>query len=184
VIGATTTANATATWLDALLAYIGSRLAAFFAGIRGGVPDLDLTFLPYTIALFGLGVVVLIVAILGRGTRERIRREVLLPPALDRRVEDPVGHLRSAEAALGRGNAREAIREFYLYVIRSLAARELLRYDAALTDRELLARAAAIPHADALETLVALYETSWFGLREPDAAEAARARALAQRVMP
>ena len=52
----------------------------------------------------------------------------------------------------------------------------------ALTDHELLLRAAAIPNADALRDLVALYERAWFGLREPDAAEAERARSLATRV--
>jgi hypothetical protein len=181
-VGASEASNASATWLDVLLEYIGSQLAAFFSGIRGGVPDLR--FLPYVLALFGLGLIALIVAILGRGTRERIRREVFLPSARDRRADDPLLHLRSAEAALARGSARDAIRELYLYVIRSLASRELVRYDAALTDRELLVRAAAIPNADALGDLVALYERAWFGLREPDAAEAERARTLARRVAP
>ena len=182
VVGANETSGASASWLDALFAYIGSQLTAFFSGIRGGVPDLR--FLPYVLVLFGLGLIALIVAILGRGTRERIRREVFLPSAGDRRADDPLAHLRNAEAALARGRARDAIRELYLYVIRSLATRELVRYDAALTDRELLVRAAAIPNADALGDLVALYERSWFGLREPDAAEAERARSLAKRVAP
>ena len=98
------------------------------------------------------------------------------------RAEDPAAHRRAAEAALAGGRAREAIHELYLYVLRSLAARELIRYDPALTDHELLLRAAAIPNADALRDLVALYERAWFGLREPDAAEAERARSLATRV--
>jgi hypothetical protein len=62
--------------------------------------------------------------------------------------------------------------------------RETIRYDPALTDRELLLRAAAIPHADSLRDLVALYERSWFGLREPSGDEARRARALALQVAP
>ena len=181
-IGASEGANAAGSWFDAFIDFIASRLAGLFSGLRVDVPDLN--FLPYVIAAFGLGFVALIVAILGRGTRERIRREVLLPSANDRRADDPIVHLRSAEAAIARGQARDAIRELYLYVIGSLAAHEVLRFDAALTDRELLARAAGIPNADALESLVAIYERSWFGLREPDADEALRARALAHRVMP
>jgi Domain of unknown function (DUF4129) len=181
-VGASETTRGSGAWADALFRYIASQLAAFFSGIRGNVPDLR--FVPYVLALFGLGLIALILAILGRGTRERIRREVFLPSAGDRRVDDPLVHLRNAEAALARGSARDAIRELYLYVIRSLATRELVRYDAALTDRELLVRAAAIPNAEALGDLVALYERAWFGLREPDAAEAERARTLARRVAP
>ena len=71
----------------------------------------------------------------------------------------------------------------YLYALTALTARETIRYDPALTDRELLTRAAGIPHADALRDLVALYERSWFGLREPATEEARRARALAVRVV-
>jgi hypothetical protein len=165
--------------IDAFLQWIASRIASFVSGIRG-IPDLR--FLPWLIAIFGLGLVVFIVATLGRGVRERVRREVLLPDRALARAEDPAAHRRAAEAALAGGRAREAIHELYLYVLRSLAARELIRYDPALTDRELLLRAAAIPNADALRDLVALYERAWFGLREPDAAEAERARSLAFRV--
>jgi hypothetical protein len=171
--------TSSAAGIAALLEWIVSHIATFFSGF-GSVPDLR--FVPLIIAAFGLGLVAFIVATLGRGVRERIRREVLLPErALDRAV-DPVAHLRSAESALAGGRAREAIHELYLYALASLAARELIRYDPALTDRELLLRAAAIPSADALRELVALYERAWFGLREPQAVEAERARSLATRV--
>ena len=164
----------------ALFDWISSRLAAFFSGLSGGIPDLR--FLLWLVAAFGVGLVLLIVAILGRGVRERVRREVLLPDRALARAEDPAAHPRAAEAALAGGRAREAIHELYLYVLQSLAARELIRYDPALTNHELLLRAAAIPNADALRDLVALYERAWFGLREPDAAEADRARSLAAKV--
>jgi len=163
----------------ALLEWISSRIAAFASGIRG-IPDLR--FLPWVVAALGIGLVLFIVATLGRGVRERVRTEVLLPDPALARADDPAAHRRAAEAALAGGRAREAIHELYLYVLRTLAVRELIRYDPALTDRELLLRAAAIPHADALRDLVALYERAWFGLREPDAAEAERARSLASRV--
>jgi hypothetical protein len=179
VLGNVGSAGTSLTGVGALLEWISSRLAAFFGGLRG-IPDLR--FLPWVIAAFGIGLVLFIIATLGRGLRERVRREVLLPDRALARAEDPAAHRRSAEAALAGGRAREAIHELYLYALGSLAARELIRYDPALTDRELLLRAAAIPNADALRDLVALYERAWFGLREPDAAEAERARALATRV--
>ena len=163
----------------ALLDWIASHLAGFFSGLRG-IPNLS--FLPWIVAALGIGLVLFIVATLGRGVRERVRTEVLLSDRALARAEDPAAHRRAAEAALAGGRAREAIHELYLYVLQSLAARELIRYDPALTDHELLLRAAAIPNADALRDLVALYERAWFGLREPDAVEAERARSLATKV--
>lgn len=165
--------------LQAILAWIASWLAGLL-GAMSGVPDLR--FVPFVVAGLGLALVLFIVATLGRGLRERIRREVLVSDRSVSRGPDPSAHLRAAESAIAGGRAREAIHELYLYVIASLAAREVLRYDPALTDRELLARAAAIPNIDALRELVALYERAWFGLREPDSAEAERARRLAARL--
>jgi hypothetical protein len=179
VLGNAGSAGTSLSGIAALVDWISSRLAAFFSGLRG-IPDLS--FLPWIVAALGVGLVLFIVATLGRGVRERVRREVLLPERALARAEDPVAHRRAAEAALAGGRAREAIHELYLYVLQSLAARELIRYDPALTDHELLLRAAAIPNADALRDLVALYERAWFGLREPDAAEAERARSLATKV--
>lgn len=180
VIGDPSDAAASAAGLAALAEWIASRIAAFLAGLAGDLPDLR--FMPWIVVALGLALVAFIVATLGRGVRERVRREVLLADRGATRAEDPATHLRAAEAALSGGRAREAIHELYLYVLGSLAAREVIRYDPALTDRELLLRAAAIPNADALRDLVALYERAWFGLREPDAVEAERARSLAAKV--
>ena len=179
VIGRTGDAGTSASGVGALFQWITSRIAGFLSGL-GGIPDLR--FLPWVVAAFGAALVLYIVATLGRGLRERVRSEVFLPDRAIDRAADPAVHRRAAEAALAGGRAREAIHELYLYVLRSLAARELIRYDPALTDRELLLRAAAIPNADALRDLIALYERAWFGLREPDAAEAERALTLASRV--
>ena len=179
LVGSVDNSGTSLSGIAAVMQWISSRLAAFVGGIRG-IPDLR--FLPWVVVALGVGLVLFIVATLGRGVRERVRREVLLPDRALARAEDPAAHRRAAEAALAGGRAREAIHELYLYVLRTLAARELIRYDPALTDRELLLRAAAIPNADALRDLVALYERAWFGLREPDAAEAERARSLASRV--
>ena len=179
VLGSAGDAGTSLSGVAALLDWISSRLAAFFSGLRG-IPDLS--FLPWIVAALGVGLALFIVATLGRGLRERVRSEVLLPDRALARAEDPAAHRHAAEVALAGGRAREAIHELYLYVLLSLAARELIRYDPALTDHELLLRAAAIPNADALRDLVGLYERAWFGLREPDAAEAEHARSLATRV--
>jgi len=180
VLGASETGGtSSAAGIAAILEWIVTHIATFLSGF-GNVPDLR--FVPWVIGAFGLGLVAFIVATLGRGVRERIRREVLLPERALARAADPVAHLHSAEAALAGGRARDAIHELYLYALASLAARELIRYDPALTDRELLLRAAAIPSADALRELVALYERAWFGLKEPEPVEAERARSLATRV--
>lgn len=179
VLGNAGGAGASGSGLGAVVQWFAERIAGFVGGL-GGLPDLR--FLPWIVAAFGISLVLFIVATLGRGVRERVRREVFLSDRGLAPAEDPAAHRRAAEVALASGRAREAIHELYLYVLGSLAARELIRYDPALTDHEILLRAAAIPNADALRDLVALYERAWFGLREPDAAEAERARSLAVRV--
>jgi len=132
----------------------------------------------------GLALAFVLVATLVRGVRERIRAEVVLPERRAARGADPAVQLRRAEEALAAGRGREAIHALYLYALGALAEREALAYDPALTDRELLSRAAAVPHVDALRDLVVLHERVWFGLRDASAAEPARARALALRVAP
>lgn len=129
----------------------------------------------------GLAFLVLILAIMGRGLRERFRHEVVLPELRAERLPDPAEHLREAEAALREGRGRDAIHALYLYAIARLAGREAIRYDPSLTDRELLARAGAIPHADALRELVELHERVWYGLHDARGDDATRARALALR---
>ncbi len=165
-----------------LLDLLGRIVLRFLSGLRG--PSIDYTQLIPALGLLGIAVILFIVATLGRALPERVRREVLSRDAAAEPGADPLAHLRGAEAALASGRTRDALHAFYLYVIAALAAREVIRYDPALTDRELLARASAIPHADALRDLVGIYERSWFGLREPSADEARRARDLALRVAP
>jgi hypothetical protein len=133
-------------------------------------------------ALVGLFVAVAIVAVIIRGTRERIRRETVLGVAAGDHAADPALLLRAADAALRSGRPRDAIHALYLYAFATLAAREALRYDPALTDHELLRRAAQLPHADALGDLVQLHERVWFGLRDAREPDVVRARALATEV--
>jgi hypothetical protein len=164
--------------LDAL----GRLILRFISGLRG--PSVDLTQIWPVVGMLGIAVILFILATLGRALPERVRREMLVRGGPGDAQADPVVHLRAADAALTAGHPREAIHALFLYVIAALATREAIRYDPALTDRELLVRAAAIPHAESLRDLVGIYERSWFGLREPSADEARRARDLALRVAP
>jgi hypothetical protein len=134
-------------------------------------------------AVVGIFVALAIVALLVRGTRERIRRETALGMTAGEQRADPAGHLRAADEALRSGRPRDAIHALYLYAFATLAAREILRYDPALTDHELLRRAAQLPRADALRDLVQLHERVWFGLRDARDPDVARARALAAAVV-
>ena len=154
----------------------------FLSGLRG--PNVDLLQLVPVVGALGLAVILFILATLGRALPERVRHEVLVRGGVTEERADPAAHLRNADTAIAAGHPRDAIHALFLYAITALSAREVLRYDPALTDRELLARAVAIPHADALRDLVNVYERSWFGLRDPSVDEARRARELALRVAP
>jgi hypothetical protein len=155
-------------------------LQRFLAGLPG--PQVDFGLIWPILGILGAAIIFFVVATLGRGLGERVRTEVALREAAGADRPDPARHLRAADEALAGGRPREAIHALYLFALTTLVAREAIRYDPALTDRELLVRAAAVPNADALRDLVALYERSWFGLRDPGADEARRARSLALRV--
>ena len=163
-------------WLAAFLAWLSQHLTGF----TGSIPDVFVVV--QIVGGLGLAALLLVIAILGRGLRERVRSEVLAREIALSAREDPQAHLAAADRAIAEGRARDAVHRLYLYALTSLAAREAIRYDPALTNRELLTRAAAIPHVDALRRLVALYERVWFGLREPGGDEAREARTLAMRV--
>ena len=165
-----------------LLDAIGRALLRFFSQLQG--PGIDPTILWPAIGALGVAVILFVIATLGRALPERVRREVLVRGSLVEDRLDPTAQLRAADVAMAAGRPRDALHALYLYVIASLASREAVRYDPALTDRELLERASAIPHADSLRDLVLMYERSWFGLREPSQDEARVARELALRVAP
>lgn len=155
---------------------------SFLAGLSG--PRLDPRWLVTAVGLLGVAVILFVVATLGRGLPERVRREVLVADRTHGAHADPRAHLRAADAALAAGAPRDALHALFLYVITSLSDREVIRYDPSFTDRELLAATVAIPHAEELRDLVGMYERSWFGLRAPSRDEVARARELALRVAP
>ena len=159
---------------------VARAIQRFLAGLEG--PRVDFGLVWPLLGILGAGIIFFVVATLGRGLGERVRTEVALREATGADRPDPARYLRAADDALAAGRPREAIHALYLFALTALVAREAIRYDPALTDRELLVRAAAVPHADALRDLVALYERSWFGLRDPEADEARHARTLALRV--
>jgi len=149
---------------------------------RGTLAAVDPRVVVTVVSGLGLAIALIAAGILGRGVRERIRREALGADVRVGATDDPTEHLRRADAAIAAGRSREALHELYLFALASLAARETIRFDPALTDRELLARAAAIPEIGALRALVALHERVWFGLKPAGPDDATRARALAQQV--
>jgi len=163
-------------------AVIGALIARFAGWLYDVVGRPDPNVLLDLQAVVGLFVALSIVALLIRGTRERIRRETALGIAAGEQRADPAVHLRAADDALRGGHPRDAVHALYLYAFATLAAREVLRYDPALTDHELLRRAAQLPRADSLGELVELHERVWFGLRDARDPDVARARALALEV--
>jgi len=150
--------------------------------VRDAIGIIDPEFVVQLVIGVGIAIALLVLGVLGRGVRERIRSEALSGDVRVGAADDPAEHLRRADAAIAAGRVREALHELYVFAIRALAARETIRFDPALTDRELLARAAAIPQIDSLRALVTLHERVWFGLKAADPGDAARARELAQRV--
>ena len=175
-LGGVDASSGSVSFLDAIIL----ALQRFLAGLPG--PQVDFGLIWPLLGVLGAAIIFFVVATLGRGLGERVRTEVALREAIGADRPDPARHLRAADEALAGGRPREAIHALYLFALTTLVAREAIRYDPALTDRELLVRAAAVPNADALRDLVALYERSWFGLRDPGADEAQRARSLALRV--
>ena len=175
-LGGVDASSGSVSFLDAIIL----ALQRFLAGLPG--PQVDFGLIWPLLGVLGAAIIFFVVATLGRGLGERVRTEVALREAVGADRPDPARHLRAADDALASGRPREAIHALYLFALTTLVAREAIRYDPALTDRELLVRAAAVPNADALRDLVALYERSWFGLRDPGADEARRARSLALRV--
>jgi hypothetical protein len=169
-------ADASPSFLDS----VARAIQRFLAGLEG--PRVDFGLVWPLLGILGAAIIFFVVATLGRGLGERVRTEVALREAVGADRPDPSRYLRAADEALAAGRPREAIHALYLFALTALVAREAIRWDPALTDRELLIRAAGIPHAEALRDLVALYERSWFGLRDPGADEAQRARGLAMQV--
>ena len=163
---------------------IPDLILQFIARLLSGValPPLDIWRVLAIIGVLGVGLIIFILSLLGRGFRERIGREAALAVSGGVAQSGARRHLAAADAAIAARRSREAIHALFLYALTTLAERDVIRYDPSLTDGEILLRTAALPQAKELRDLIVLYERSWFGLREPNEAEAARARALALQV--
>lgn len=167
-------------WRDALAAILRDWLAGLFPGLRAPrITFVDVGLLLSPVALALLAYVLWTSA---RGIRERVAREVALASPQSDRAPSAREHLALAEAAARAGRGREAVRELFLFALRALDERGALRFDPALTDREVLERVAGLAGARELDALVAVYERAWYGLREPSPQDLSRARELAHRV--
>ena len=171
-----TSGRSVAADLSAILAALADRFGRWLYDALGR-PDPSWVFDAQ--AVVGTLLAITVVALLVRGVRERIRRETTVTSETAGERTDPAAHLRRADEALRGGAPRDAIHHLYLYALMTLAARQVIRYDPALTDHELVRRAASIPHAEALSDLVQLHERVWFGLRDARDPDVARARSLA-----
>jgi hypothetical protein len=135
------------------------------------------------LTIAGAALLVVVLAILFRGVRERIRRETVLAGAHAEAAASAAVQLAAAEHAALAGDPRAALHAFYRYAILTLAERRLLRYEPSLTDRELLERASALPQIETLRELISLHDRAWFGLKGATAQEADHARDLAERAV-
>lgn len=136
-----------------------------------------------TLTIAGAALLVVIVAILVRGVRERIRRETVLAAAHTEAAASAAVQLAAAEHAAVTGDPRAALHAFYRYAILTLAERRMLRYEPSLTDRELLERASSLPQVETLRELISLHDRAWFGLKGATSEEADHARDLAERAV-
>lgn len=136
-----------------------------------------------TLTIAGAALLVVIVAILVRGVRERIRRETVLAAAHTEAAASAAVQLAAAEHAAVTGDPRAALHAFYRYAILTLAERRMLRYEPSLTDRELLERASSLPQVETLRELISLHDRAWFGLKGATTEEADHARDLAERAV-
>ncbi|MEK6206506.1 MAG: DUF4129 domain-containing protein [Chloroflexota bacterium] len=136
-----------------------------------------------TLTIAGAALLVVILAILVRGVRERIRRETVLAAAHTQAAASAAVQLAAAEHAAVTGDPRAALHAFYRYAILTLAERRMLRYEPSLTDRELLERASSLPQVETLRELISLHDRAWFGLKGATTEEADHARDLAERAV-
>jgi hypothetical protein len=167
-------------WRDAILELIRDLLGALFPNLTA--PE----FTRYQIAVALTGVITVLLVIVAnnarRGIRAKLTREAAIASSAAAYRPRAADHLRAADDAVRGGRLRQALRELFLGALAGLEERGGLSLDPALTDREILARAAGSPRAGDLSSLVALYEPAWYGVREPSSSEVERAAELARRI--
>jgi uncharacterized protein DUF4129 len=160
-----------------------AAIAALLARLLPSNASLPPGSLEITLTIAGAALLVVVLAILVRGVRERIRRETVRPGAHAEAAASAAVQLAAAEHAALSGDPRSALHAFYRYAILTLAERRMLRYEPSLTDRELLERASSLPQVETLRELISLHDRAWFGLKGATVAEADHARELAERAV-
>jgi hypothetical protein len=148
-------------------------------------PGLDL--LGWLFTALCVAVVVAIVLYATRGMFSGLVREVTLPAdaALEEGALSPDQAAQRAQGLAGQGDYRSAVRYLYLSALLSLEARGLLRYERALTNREVLRRLSDHPELAApMREVVEVFDRVWYGFQPVDAGAydqyAARVAALRQ----
>jgi Domain of unknown function (DUF4129) len=173
-------AESTRSGSNDLFSAIGALIARLFPSSDARLPPGTVEL---TLTIAGAGLLVVVLAILVRGVRERIRRETVQPSAHAEAAASAAVQLAAAQQAAQSGDPRAALHAFYRYAILTLAERRMLRYEPSLTDRELLERASSLPQVDTLRELISLHDRAWFGLKGATIEEADHARALAERAV-
>ncbi len=167
-------------WRTAVGDLLRELLVRLFPDLRA--PSLSIELI--TLVIGGLALVLLagVVTPTLRGLRAKVTREALRGADEPARGPLPADHLRAADEARRAGRLREATRELFLAALAGLEQRGAVRLDAALTDREVVARAAHLAARADLEALIVLYERAWYGMREPSLSDVERAGDLARRI--
>jgi uncharacterized protein DUF4129 len=163
-----------------LFAAIGALLARLLPPGNAALPTGSVEL---TLTIAGAALLVVILAIIVRGLRERIRRETVRPATQAEAAASAAVQLAAAERAALSGDPRAALHAFYRYAILTLAERRVLRYEPSLTDRELLERASSLPQVETLRELISLHDRAWFGLKGATVKDADHARVLADRAV-
>lgn len=131
---------------------------------------------PRVFAILGAGIAAAFLAVLLSYWIRGLAGSVVGEATTRRRSGDDVPHTaadaRDQAVTLAQtGNYREAVRALYLAALLSLEEQGLVPYDRSLTNRELLARVTHVQSVRRhLRPVVELFDTVWYGIREPDAA--------------
>ena len=161
--------------LEHLLAPLRNAILSFLLNlVRSIAPGLEGSGDLLRVVGITVAVVVSAAALLAfvRIARGSMAAEAELRPAELRRAPSAEEELALARGYAAAGELRRAIHHQYVAVLRRLDERGALRFDASMTNREHLGRAAASPGlAASLEPLVLAFDRLWYGQPSCSAAE-------------
>ncbi|MGE3268076.1 MAG: DUF4129 domain-containing protein [Chloroflexota bacterium] len=165
-------------WLWSWLLWLLSPLRSLF----GDGVGVDGAAVMYGALAAGIIVLVVVVVLVRRWTRGRLAGDAALADVQAAGPAQATDELARAQALAGAGDVRQAVHHHYLAVLLRLDELDHLRFDGALTNRELLPRLAAWELAEPFEALVARFDRLWYGQTTCSPAEYAEFRQLAARV--